>query len=210
VKEKEVHLEVRPVDMVADAMMVALYKQTEKMLALDNTETLKEVLFKATKEKCRLGSAMVVAYLQDNCPKYFPVKLVIEAVDPYGLTMIDGWGWHDYFLVLGKDGFWYAGSPANFGRSKKGSEVEEKATNLIYSKSLPYVINKIRYLEGGEWPEAGEIYKIIDREFDDERVVLFEDKGEKAVNFLLVSHETSGTFERRISVRLNEKVLMER
>jgi len=199
VKEKEtVLLEVRPVEAVADAMMVAVYKQIEKKLRFYEDSDLETILKKTTKENCRLGSAMVLSYLEEKYSKMFPLKLAIEAIDPYGITLVQGWGWHDYFLVWGRDGFWYAGSPANFGLLQG----EERTTNLIYSRNLATVIESIQHLEGGRWPETKEIYKVMNGEFDDARTILFEDQGDKAVNFLLVSSEMSGTSSRRISVKV--------
>lgn len=197
-KETEVLLDLRPVDMVADAMMVAVNRQVkDSLFLLDGGQSLRGFVALATREKCRMSSAYVLSYLEEKYPKMFPVKLLIEVIDPYKLFLKQGWSWHDYFLVLGKDGYWYAGSPANFGKS----ESEERITNLIYGRNLAVVMNEIQILEGGQWPEAREIYKLIS---DDENlgVKVFGEGGNRKIDLLLVSREMTTTNCRRISVKI--------
>lgn len=179
-------------------MMVAVYKQ----LRLDRDDlgkgNLKDLLKEKTRENCRLSSAMVLAYLEEKYPKMFTTKILIESVDIYGLSLIHGWGWHDYFLAFGKDNCWYAGSPANFGMPDN----EERTENLIYSRSLPTVLERIQSVEGGWWPEAKEIYGLVNNGYEDMRVILFDDRGNKAVNLLLASREMTSTNFQRVSVKI--------
>lgn len=142
---------------VADAMMVAVYRQIAVDLRMiwqgaKMEGDFSDLLQKRTASGCRLGAAHVLYDLAEKHKYEFDISLMIEAVAS------GPWAWHDYFLVRGIDGVWYAGSPANYGR-----EPIERTTNIVSSLCLESVIQTIENIEGSKWPSEQEILEKISK-----------------------------------------------
>lgn len=170
-----------PIDAVADAMMIAVYKQISfELRHLRNNMAgqvdMEEILRKATLSGCRLGSAMVLEHLAESKRNLFKKLVMIE-------THSSGrWAWHDYFLALGIDECWYAGSPANYGR-----EPVERTTALYKNNDLEVIIDEICLIEGGRWPDAESIMEVLDD--SDTDITSFEENGRKVMEYFCVSRK---------------------
>lgn len=143
------------VDSVADAMMVALFKQIGFELRHakqgQSDQEMREMIRQATSSGCRLGSAYALWHLWERHRTDFSKLLMVETHSEKG-----PWAWHDYFLVKGVDGVWYAGSPANYGRGPV-----ERTTNIVRGRDLSRVMTTLEEIEDNPWPPAEDIIELI-------------------------------------------------
>ena len=192
-------LHMRPVDAVADAMMVAVVKQIGMEIAIYKRSgrldgDFEGLLEKGTASGCRFGSAHVLIYLREKYADLFKNMLMIETNAEHEFTLVCPWSWHDYFLVQGVDDVWYAGSPANYGR-----EGVERTTNLIRDKSLDVVLSSINSVEGGFWPSSSRIYEEIEKEENLTTVKVDKDSGE--VDYLCIYYQDDEVKAKRYLMR---------
>lgn len=192
-------LQMRPVDAVADAMMVAVVKQIGMEITIYKRSgklngDFEDLLKKGTASGCRFGSAHVLIYLQEKYADLFKNMLMIETNAEHEFTLVCPWSWHDYFLVQGIDDVWYAGSPANYGR-----EGVERTTNLIRDKSLDVVLSSISGLEGGFWPSSGRIFEELEKEENRGRVEI--DNNNKEVDYLCIYYQDDEVKAKRYLMR---------
>jgi len=205
VKENSERYQVQPVEAVADAMMVAVYKQIMSYMegaekykwVKSNEEAMEYLLYVATKEYCRQASARVMVYLKEKYQELFMEMILIESMDFKGGSLIGGWGWHDYFLVKDVNKVWYAGSPANFDSF---GWYEGQLTNLIYSRNLNVVIDKIQGIEGGQWPSVKSIMQ--QTEDADKRIRIYKSDGKMMVEVPVVYNNEGVEGFRRVKTGL--------
>ena len=192
-------LQIRPIDAVADAMMVAVVKQIGMDLTINNLsgklETdFEEIIKKDTASGCRFGSAHVLIYLQEKYAGLFKNMLMIETYAEHEFTLVCPWSWHDYFLVQGVDDVWYAGSPANYGR-----EGVERTTNLIRDEKLCKVLWSISSIEGGFWPSSEQIFEEINKVENDTSVKI--DRDNREVDYLCIYYQNDEVKGKRYMMR---------
>lgn len=165
------YVKMSPSEAVADAVMVAIYRQLNRKGGIEAWTENKAGFGKAisydlafitrlaTKGGCREAAAHVITFLGEKHGNFFSKLVLIEALSSADNLLTNGWGWHDYFLALGVDGVWYAGSPANY-QDDLGEYVGDML-KIIASESLDEVIEEITSFEGGLWPEPKEIKNIL-------------------------------------------------
>ncbi len=190
-KESQERLQMTPLEAVADAMMVAyaVYLQGDFSEAIGIVK-LENILVETTKDRCRQNSVTVLAYLTERYPKLFDNMLIVESVADCACQLRNDWSWHDYFLVQGEDGVWYAGSPANY---ELGGE-KTRLTNLI-SGNLKKVMGEIKRIEGGAWPTICSVEEIVDKVGG--YTSLDGDFGDGSLSALCVRYELGETLAER-------------
>lgn len=149
--------EISSGEAVAEAMMVVqsllLANGIRGEMRNEVKSDIRELMMKLSSGKCRQASAVVMAFLLDKYPDKFQNMVLLESHSDEGNWLENGWRWHDYFLVLGEDGVWYAGSPANY----LGEFGESRLVRIIANTSMKYVLEKIKTIEGGAWPRERDV-----------------------------------------------------
>lgn len=181
--ESEIKFQVAPADAVADAMMVAQAVQLADVLGKhsytngnsNNTDYVRNeidwttLLVQKTRSGCEIASRTVVTYLADKYPELFEAIAILRA-ERRPKSLIKGWNFHENFLVLGKDGTWYAGSPANYHPHSRVNRL----TDTMFDASLEHVLDQIRARDGGLWPT---------RDFLESRLLSSTDRLPKPASF---------------------------
>jgi hypothetical protein len=168
-REYEPVNQVKPVEAVADAMMIATCVLTKdwlddiRMDVIDDetsvVELLKRQVIEATNGRCFVGSAIALAYLKQEQESLFDkMCMLIAYSDSENKFRDDGWSFHAYFLVQDKDGVWFAGSPANYEGQEEGNDC---LTNFFYDRSLKLVLDRIQSFEGGCWPDEKNVVSFL-------------------------------------------------
>lgn len=185
------YVKMSPNEAVADAVMVAIYRQLNRQGGIEAWTNNKASFGKAipydlafitrlaTKGGCRGACDHVITFLGEKYGNLFSKLVLIEALSSADYLLTNGWGWHDYFLALGIDGVWYAGSPANYQDGME--DVVGDMLKIISSRSLDQVMSEIAELEGGLWPEPVEIKKILSEPLeksDDSVPIIYNQSGD--------------------------------
>lgn len=127
-------------------------RNTEKRLPGLTTE---EIYKRSLHGMCGFASALTLAELSKKYPLRFRQFIFLRSMGddryPFKPAPINNDKYHAYFLVQDWKGTWFAGSPANYQR------LRYDPFDLIISRSLDEVMQKITEKNGGLWPEASVI-----------------------------------------------------
>ena len=183
---------------MADAMMVALYRQISYELknikcGKDPDRNLNDILRTGTSSGCRVGSAYALMYLYEKHSFEFQKLLMVETSANARGEMNGPWAWHDYFLVLGTDDVWYAGSPANYGRG-----CIERTTNVIASNRLHQVMSTIKKIEGRLWPDPKTIESINRRAAD---IIVWNEGESTIMSYVCVKRKAGEESVERMKIK---------
>lgn len=163
-EKSEIPNGVSTIDAVADAMMVAYAQQTKRLNysffnSAVNADNSEHFFTEATKNKCAFASFDTIYYLAVKYPKYIKRTFLLSSDDFKKDSRIwqKGQYFHMYAVIEGKDGFWYAASPANHETDEKNSY----ALEMIREESLQKILDKIKNRDGGNWPTVSQIKEAL-------------------------------------------------
>jgi hypothetical protein len=181
---------ISPEECVSEAMMFGFSRSVadqiySEMAPLELNQphlSVNESTERATWQQCAQNSIESIYFLASRFPDQFDKYVLITGKqgneDKFKHVP---WVDHTYFLVRGKDGTLYAGSPANFatenplprylesGKAVPSGETEylNPLTKVFKAKSAEELMNQIHEFEGGEWPETSMIEKGITTGYKD-------------------------------------------
>lgn len=143
--------------------------------------TLEEITKKMTHRSCVDNSFKALYFLLSRQPELFDAYLLVTGTKNHRKQFTHRpWGNHTYFLVHGTDGYYYAGSPANFVAENSppiyntyGEKVGESPTPerynpldvLLKSPSLDEIMMQIESFDGGEWPTSTDIATYLETSY---------------------------------------------
>lgn len=116
-----------------------------------------EWLSRRSERRCAHASGFVVSDLLTNYPDLFTKYAMLRGFSEDNTVFhftTDQVDWHVYFLALGIDQQWYAGSPANHNPFASDGGMLQR---VLTSKNLRNVLSNIELLDGGVWPHATHI-----------------------------------------------------
>jgi hypothetical protein len=154
-----------PLDAVADAVMVS-YTQPLKAVNYSfyehqkGKDDINEFFEKTTRLKCYFASIDSTYFLFTKYKDNFDDGFILQSKDfeedshLQKKDMID----HTYGVVHGKDGYWYAFSPANHDQNEKKKAY---AFEVIREKQLTPILQRIQERDGGSWPTEDEIEMLM-------------------------------------------------
>jgi len=163
---------VTPLDAVSDAVMASYARQiiNEKHFGrypipeTGSAKTFDFIVSMATEKQCHLASIDTVYFLTKKYPDLFKKMFLVssEIVGTRYFYSNEKMTTHTYFVALGSDNLWYAGSPANHNfRLKDGSlefgNGESYALSIIKEPDLTQILSDITKRDGGVWPDATEL-----------------------------------------------------
>lgn len=150
---------ISPLDAVSDAILVAYAEQVLAAPKQLNTHNINDILEPATANSCHFASARSIYFLTEKYPNLFTSTFLLSSTvfEKGDLIREKRQSFHRYFLTLGTDSYWYAGSPANHDRGSKNGY----ALELLREKSIGDILKDIVKRDGGIWPKEAEILSII-------------------------------------------------
>lgn len=164
---------VSPSMAIGDAMMLAGYKDMDDVLEMyeQNTDIpypkvisgWEKHLKRNTADKCKDSSIYAIDYLNGKHGGLFSHLLLLEAHrnEAVPFKSNSDYDFHTYFLARDKEGIWYAGSPANHTIGGRNSPL----TTVFSSESLDEILSLIRQKDGGDWPSAQYVERVLQESY---------------------------------------------
>ena len=132
-------------------------------------KTLDDIYARTTADNCQLISAVTIANIIDTHPEMVEDAIIIRTFRnkrfPFKRdtnAFIHRWPFHAMFLIHGKDGSWYAGSPGNYDLDR--DQDQPALTTLYKSDTLDSLLAEIEKEEGGKWPNSSYVVKTLQDE----------------------------------------------
>lgn len=175
--ERTLSLNFRQSAAVGDAMIQEQYNLMKYWIEAMEGKTLplgtnidtefEKILQLKSAERCTEASIDVIRYLFEKYPELFDNMMLLTAYASKKHPFADErYNFHTYFLVKGKDGTYYAGSPANHKAITSANQsTDSSLTRLLSSRDLREIIDQIQKVDGGEWPTVDFIENAVATEY---------------------------------------------
>ena len=130
------------------------------MLTDGQIDDERQFLKTSTAYLCEQNSALALKYLMVNHPNQFIKFFIISGSKPPNETFKRSqiWGEHAYAITQDINGKWFGFSPANYGIPEPNP-----MTAFFAGNNLTTVINYIKDIERGIYPQSEEVESLIPR-----------------------------------------------